>query len=124
MKEVIVRACSHLRESTRPVFWAGLVGLPLIMATVIAYYYWYHVLVARGFGLLYNASLLYTPFRWARLGLAIALAVGLITFELTRKHLSRPWRYGYVVVIGLGSALFVVGWIIRAFAVPPFWHHP
>ncbi|PYK01138.1 MAG: hypothetical protein DME23_04730 [Verrucomicrobia bacterium] len=91
---------------------------------MVAYYYWYHVLIARGFGYVYNASVLYTPFRRAQFGLAIALAAGLITFELTRKHLSRAWRYGYVIVIAFGIALFVVRWIISAFAVTPFWHHP
>ena len=111
-------------QATRPVFWAGLVGVPLLATTLVAYYYWYHVLVARGFGYLYNASLLYPPFRRAQFCLAIVLVAGLLTLELTRKHLSRPLRYSYVLVIGFGIALFVVGWIINAFAGTPFWHHP
>jgi len=113
-----------MTRSTRPVFWAGLVGIPLVTITACAYYYWYHMLVARGYGYIQNAIFLDGPFRLARLCLAFALPVGLVTFQLTHRHLTLPWRIGYTVVISLAIAFFVVGWIIGAFAVTPFWHEP
>lgn len=113
-----------MAKATRPVFWAGLVGVPLCAITAYAYYYWYQELGARGFGYIYNAMVLYVPFRRAQICLGLALVAGLLTFELTHKHLSRTWRYGYVIVLGFGAALFVVGWIVSAFAVTPYWHHP
>jgi hypothetical protein len=111
-----------MTQSTRPVFWAGLVGLPLVAITACAYYYWYQILVARGYGYIQNMIFLDAPFRRVRLCLAIALPIGLLTFQLTRRYLTLPWRIGYTVVIALAIAFFVVGWIIRAFGTTPFWH--
>jgi hypothetical protein len=109
---------------TRPIFWAGLVGLPLVIITVWAYYYWYQMLVARGYGYMYNDIKFQVPFRLARYCLAAAVCVGLVTLELTRRHIPKYWRYGYVLILGFGMALFAVSWIVRHFAVTPFWHHP
>jgi len=113
-----------MTRSVRPVFWAGLVGVPFLAITAWAYYYWYHVLVARGHGYIQNSIYLYGPFRRARLGLAITLPIGLLTFQLTHKHLALPWRIGYTAVIALAVAFFVVRWIIEVFGVTPFWHEP
>jgi hypothetical protein len=108
----------------RPVFWAGLVGIPLLLATVYAYYVWYQVLIARGYGYVQDAIWLYAPFKEARWNLGIGLVLGFITYELTRPSLSRGWRLGYVVVLGMGVVLFAVNWIVTQFGPEPWWHHP
>jgi hypothetical protein len=111
-------------SQTRPIFWAGLVGLPLLIITVWAYYYWYQMLLARGYGYTYNAMKFQTPFRLARYCLAVGVCIGAVTLQLTRRHIPKFWRYAYVLVLALGVALFAVGWIVQQFAATPFWHHP
>ena len=110
-------------HSTRPAFWAKLVGVPLLLVTSYAYYFWYKMLVARGYGYLYNAMKYSAPFRQARFILLIALFIGLVTYGLTRRFLTRAWRISYVIVLGLGIALFVVDWIVHQFGTTPWWHH-
>ena len=109
---------------TRPIFWAWLVGVPLLVITLGAYYYWYQMLLAQGYGYVFNDMMYQTPFRLARCCLATALCVGYVTYELTRGHLPKLLRGAYVLVLGFGIALFAVSWIVRHFAVTPFWHHP
>jgi hypothetical protein len=109
---------------TRPTFWAGLTGAVLLVITAGAYYYWYQVLVARGYGYMYNAMKYQTGFALTRFCLFVALCVGCATYELTRQRLSKLCRSAYLLLLGFGIALFAVHWIVLHFAVAPFWHHP
>jgi hypothetical protein len=100
------------------------VAVPLVLVTAYAYYFWYQMLVARGYGYVFNAGKYSGEFQQARLFLLIALVVGVLTFQLTRRSLAKSWRIGYVTVLGLGIALFAIHWIIVHFGPTPWWHHP
>ena len=103
--------------------WSKFGWAILLLAIIYTYYLWYHVLVARGFGYLYNAMKYQPMFRLGRVVLLIALVSGLINYELIRSSLHRIWRIGYLSIITLGIAHFVVHWIVVSFGPTPFWHH-
>ena len=110
-------------HSTRSVFWAKLVGVHLLLVTSYAFYFWHKMLVVRAGGYFNDYMVLSPPFRQARFILLIVLFAGLVTYGLTRRFLTRAWRISYVIVLGLGIALFVVDWIAHQFGTTPWWHH-
>lgn len=121
---LMIKQLTTLAHSTRPVFWAGLVGVPLLCVTAYAYYIWYHVLMARGYGQMFDAGKYYGELRRAGFFLLIALLIGIPTYGLTKRFLNKSWRIGYVMVLSLGIALVAVHWLIEQFGPTPWWHHP
>ena len=108
----------------RPLLWAGVAGVPLLFATVFAYYLWVQVLIARGNGYIFNHGQFYHPFIRARIVLAVTVVVGAFVFELTRRQLPRAWRYCLFALLVCGITLLAVHWIVVAFGPAPAWHHP
>ena len=110
-----------MKEYLKSVFLAKLAMTPILFLTAYLYYLWYQVLVARGFGYLFNGMKYQMPFMFARLLLLIATILGFIIYQFTRKSLPIYWRIGYVLIIGFGIAHFIVHWIILQFGPEPFW---
>ena len=38
--------------------------------------------------------------------------ISVVVFELSRRTLSRPWRFAYLGTLGLGAGLIVMPWLV------------
>jgi hypothetical protein len=41
--------------------------------------------------------------------------IGVVAFELSRRQLSKSWRYIYLITLGLGAALLIAPWLVDLF---------
>jgi hypothetical protein len=44
-----------------------------------------------------------------------SFVIGIVIFELSRRQLSKGWRFAYLVTLGAGAALLVAPWLIDLF---------
>jgi hypothetical protein len=110
-----------MKQFAKSLLAAKLMLIPLLFFVACTYYFWYQVLLARGFGYGFNAMKYRMPFAFARLLLLMAILLGLIAYHRSRNFLPIPWRVGYVLIVGFGIAHFIVHWIIIQFGPEPFW---
>jgi hypothetical protein len=112
-----------VRQLVRPRGWLWLVALPLGILTAYVYFWWYHVLVARGFGYVLNSVRYAQPFETARVLLLCWVVIGFATYWLARGVVSKGWRGYFVVMMGLAAGALIVPEIIVSFGPEPWWHH-
>jgi hypothetical protein len=82
----------HEVDKHRIQLWLLSVGLPLVIATSYALVLWRKVLIARGFGYIFNAQMYGPPFKRAQICVMCLGTLGLITYPFVRPALSRPLR--------------------------------
>ena len=112
-----------MRALVRPRGWIASVALPLGLLTAYVYFWWYHVLVARGFGYVLNSVRYAQPFETARLLLLLWVVAGVATYWMARGVVGKCWRAYFVVMMGLAAGALIVPEIIVSFGPEPWWHH-
>ena len=112
-----------IRQLVRPAPWVAAIALPLGILTAYVYFWWYHVLVARGFGYVLNSARYAQPFETARVLLLCWVVAGFATYWLARNVVSKGWRAYFVVMMGFALGVMIVPEIILSFGPEPWWHH-
>jgi hypothetical protein len=98
--------------------------LPFVAVAAFAYRCWYHRLVDRGYGLLYNAMKHHDEFVVAQILFGFIGIGGVILFEVFGKRLPIWIQIVYRAAIISTITFFAVERIVVLFGPTPYWHHP